>query len=377
MIRVLLYCIVSLILFFFLIIKLCFRFWSVQPVFHAYNPFYWLYSPGIINHKKPIKNKFFDSSIITTPFHKISTEKKALVLYFLQAHFRDRYLTKTFNKDTFYTCLELQNTNSFISLYRHGIHNKIIGYISSRILCGIANKQKIFISYLDDWTIRENYNIMNNRYKLFYSHYHNVRSANSSNIFLFKTDKLTPVIPYCTYNNYLFEINKWIRVNKHLPININCKLINEQSFALLTDIFQNIQNKFATFIIPSFTNIKNLIKNKLIVPCVLIDKTTPVAVVFFRNNFQNYKNKQLITIMSSYCRKGYEGIFKDSLTNMLYLLKFKFELSYLNLDDGSDNLLLLNHMRDLDIPKLTTKSYYYFYNYISRPIKSSNMFMIH
>ena len=98
MIRIILYCIISIIIIFFLIIKLCFRFWSMQPVFHAYNPLNWIYSSGIINYKKPKKNKFFDLSITTIPFHNISTEKKALIMYFLQSHHSADFFTRIFRK---------------------------------------------------------------------------------------------------------------------------------------------------------------------------------------------------------------------------------------------------------------------------------------
>jgi hypothetical protein len=272
--------------------------------------------------------------------------------------------------------LELQNKNAFISTYNWGLDNKIIGYISSRILCASINKKKLFISYMDDWVIRENYDIMDNNNKLFYSHYHNVRNVNSSKIFLFTTGKLKTVIPYCIFNNNLFQINKWNRINKMLPINITCKLINDQMFPILIDIFTDIQNKFKTFIIPPHSNIKNLIKHNIIYPCVCMDKTTPVAIVFYRNCFQKYNNGPIINMIASYCREGYEDIFKDSLTNMVYLLKYKYDFSYLNINDGADNGLLLNYMKGLDIPKLTTRSYYYFYNYISCPVKPSNVFML-
>ena len=376
MINVIIYFITSIIIIFFIIIKLCFRFWSSQPVFHSYNPFHWLYSSKIINREKPKKTKFFDYSITTIPYHEISTEKKALILYFLQSHYFQPLFKRIFNKNTYYSCFELQNKNAFISLFQNGINNQIIGYISSRLLCGYINKKKMFISFLDDWTIRKKYDIINNKYKLLYSHYYNVRNINSSKIFLFESDKITSVIPYCKLDNALFNINKWIRINKNLPVNITCKLINDQSFPLLTDIFKNVQNKFNTYIIPSYSNIKNLIKNGLIYPCVLIDKTTPIAVVFYRNNFQKYDKKSMINMVCSYCREGYENILKNSLTNMLYILNYKFKFSYLNINNSSDNGLLMDYMKYLDIPKLTTKSYYYFYNYISRPIKSSKLFLL-
>ena len=37
--------------------RLKYQFWSRQPVFHYHNLKYWLFPPGIIQHKRPEKNK--------------------------------------------------------------------------------------------------------------------------------------------------------------------------------------------------------------------------------------------------------------------------------------------------------------------------------
>ena len=48
--------IITLIILFYAIIKIRFRFWSKQPVFHFYNLWYWMFPPGIIKHDKPEEN---------------------------------------------------------------------------------------------------------------------------------------------------------------------------------------------------------------------------------------------------------------------------------------------------------------------------------
>ena len=40
--------------------KLKFPFWSRQPVFHFHNLKYWIIPPGIIQHGKPEKDKYYD-----------------------------------------------------------------------------------------------------------------------------------------------------------------------------------------------------------------------------------------------------------------------------------------------------------------------------
>ncbi len=50
--------IITIIILFYAIIKIRFRFWSKQPVFHFYNLWYWMFPPGIIVHDKPQENKY-------------------------------------------------------------------------------------------------------------------------------------------------------------------------------------------------------------------------------------------------------------------------------------------------------------------------------
>ena len=45
------------------IYKIKFQFWSRQPVFHIHNLKYWLIPPGIIQHHKPEKDKFYEINV--------------------------------------------------------------------------------------------------------------------------------------------------------------------------------------------------------------------------------------------------------------------------------------------------------------------------
>ena len=49
---------VIIIMLLFAFIKIKFRFWSIQPVFHFYNLWYWMFPPGIIDQSIPEKNKY-------------------------------------------------------------------------------------------------------------------------------------------------------------------------------------------------------------------------------------------------------------------------------------------------------------------------------
>ena len=67
--------IVAVVVIFVIIYKLKFPFWSKQPVFHYHNLKYWVFPPGIINHDKPKKNKFYDNKIYFNTYLNTPTLK--------------------------------------------------------------------------------------------------------------------------------------------------------------------------------------------------------------------------------------------------------------------------------------------------------------
>ena len=79
--------IISIILLIIAIYKIKVPFWSKQPVFHFHNIKYWLIPPGIIQHKKPEKNKFYDSKIFFDTYGNTPTKLKSLFAYFIKRHY--------------------------------------------------------------------------------------------------------------------------------------------------------------------------------------------------------------------------------------------------------------------------------------------------
>ena len=56
---------INLLAIFFILLILCkvfikikYKFWAYQPVFHYYDLWYWIYQKGIINNDLPEANKF-------------------------------------------------------------------------------------------------------------------------------------------------------------------------------------------------------------------------------------------------------------------------------------------------------------------------------
>ena len=59
-------CVILLIILFFCFIRLKYKFWSMQPVFHFYDIYYWFISVGIIRNELPEKNRYTNFKNICT-----------------------------------------------------------------------------------------------------------------------------------------------------------------------------------------------------------------------------------------------------------------------------------------------------------------------
>ena len=111
---------IALIILIKLYIKLKFKFWAYQPVFHYFNLFYWcMPSSGIINTELPRPNKYCDFfNIMTTTFNERKEREIQRIVDFLQNNYlfgKNYYYKPTI--DSFASYLIGNEMESLISTY--------------------------------------------------------------------------------------------------------------------------------------------------------------------------------------------------------------------------------------------------------------------
>ena len=76
------------ILFFFVYIRYKYVFWSLQPVFHFYDIYYWFINVGIINKDLPEKNKYVNlKKIVTKSFEEVDELTKKQIVAFIKINY--------------------------------------------------------------------------------------------------------------------------------------------------------------------------------------------------------------------------------------------------------------------------------------------------
>ena len=276
-----LYALILLVIILFIYIKIKYRFWSSQPVFHIYNIRQWLFPSGIIQHSLPPKTKFYDRNVITTLYNKTSTKKKALMCNLIQGHYLYNKKAKyTPKKSDILEYFNFNNPPAIISLYIDPIPKTILGCITGRKLIGHIESNNINIHYVDFLCIKKKFRKKQLAPKLIYSHYFNSRKLGSSPIFMFKREgNVNFMVPITVYKTYAIADCHWKYPNMNLPRNISCHLILPQNSELLMEFFNEIRFNSSFFIIPQREIIYNLIKHSLIIPFLIMNNNTPSNVI--------------------------------------------------------------------------------------------------
>lgn len=372
-------------------IKITYKFWAYQPVFHVYNLYYWLFPPGIIEHQLPEKNKFVNLTNINT-IENIEHEHYTNALSLLQNHFlRNKKSVFSPNIDNFKPYYIGNFDKVFLSFYEKIEYvndkdtivedKKNIGFISSRPLHVFIDGNLMNINYVDWLCVNKEHRKEGIAPQLIQTHVYNTRHSNKNiDVFLFKREAdLTGIVPITIYYNYLFDILKW-KKPRFVSTGFNVFEINSTNLSLLYDLIkQYLKDIFNIYIIPDHSNIIELLKTKnIFIYCCTLDNTV-VGFYCFRNTTTKYKNFNIIECFSSACinPKKYTTSFVDGFHSAVFKLFKTQNFKYLSIENISHNYLIIKKIIQTKKPVNVCPSAFYFYNFAYTPIPPHNFFAIY
>ena len=364
-----------LIILFFIYFKIRYRFWSSQPVFHIFNLKQWILPSGIIQHKLQQKQKkFFNYKIKSNLLKTHPTEKKALFYYLINPNLSKNQFLSFYNSgfNRTYVSHFLDYNSIPISDGSYHLSKKLMGCVFSKTLNSIILNKKVKVAFINDVTVHSS--VKDKSYeknRLFYTHYYQSRLMGAPPIHLFKVDGHLPYLTPCTvFYTYEFDTKYIDHANFNMPNNISIKKINSGNFNLFVHFYSQIKEKYLFITVPDFLNLKTMVASKLYIPFIVLDKTTPVAILFFK------KNKSNITLCSSCIFPKYYSYLMIILENCLFMLKKNNTFSNFYIENISDNYLFIKKLLKKKMPKEKQIMNYYFYNFSIRPFISNKCFII-
>jgi hypothetical protein len=388
---------ILLVCIFFISIRLKYRFWSIQPVFHYYDLYYWIFDIGIINYELPQKNKYTNfKNIQTFEIEQLTNKDIILFTLLVQQHYFINKENKFYPKqENIINYFKGHNNPCYISfyskpniLYETKTNNiiedkKIIGVITSRPLnVSIIKSNKInnfSVYYVDYLCVDKYYRKQNIAPQLIQTHEYNQRHYNKNIVVsLFKREEeLTGIIPLTIYKTYCYNISNW---SKSLELNPSIKLLKGDSqniYYLYNFLKENIY-KWSAIIIPEMSNILELIKsNNIFVRMLVYNNEIQSFYIFKKTCTYIEKEKEIISCIAS--MKGSKLTNKEFINGFFVSLwsikEENKDFKYLSIENISDNHILINSNMINNL--IVVSSYaYYFYNFAYQPFDSSKVLII-
>ena len=392
--------IVLCIILFFTYVRLKYKFWALQPVFHFYDLYYWFVNAGIIRHELPEKNIYTKlTKIKTKVFEQIDTISLKYITTLIKLNYfvnkENKYSPKLENILPYFIG---HNTSTYWSYYlepellidhKNGKtieENKIIGIITSRPLhvkINSSRKDASFdVYYVDYLCVHKSWRKKNIASQLIQTHEYN-QSYNNRKICvsLFKREEeLTGIIPLTVYKTYCFSMKNWYQTEQ-LDARITLLTGDKQNIYYLYNFLNEILicNKWSIIIYPEISNIMELVMTKnLFVKLLVIDGNIEAVYIFRKTCTFIEKDKEIISCIASI--NGYVLTNKEFVNGfniaLWSIVKENQNFHYLTIEDISDNTIIINNICLETRPIVISPMAYFFYNFAYSPFKSEKCLII-
>ena len=386
------------IMLFFIFVRLKYKFWALQPVFHFYDVYYWFINVGVIRKELPEKNKYVSlKKIKTFEYEKIDElTKKQIVTLIKLNYFRNNENKYDPKEENIVPYFVGHNTKTFWSYFvepellidnktgKTIEENKIIGVITCRPLhvkINSSRKDSEFdIYYVDYLCVNKNWRKKNIAPQLIQTHEYN-QSHNNKKICvsLFKREEeLTGIIPLTVYKTYCFNMKNW-----GPPEQLNAKITiltgDKQNMYYLYNFINEVKNNWDIVIYPEISNVIELVStNNLFVKMLVIDGNIEAVYIFRKTCTYIEKDKEILSCIASVngsvlTREEFIKGFKVSLWS---IIKDHSNFRYLTIEDISDNMCIINNICIRTHPMVISPMAYFFYNFAYSPFKSEKSLII-
>ena len=384
-------------------IKIKFRFWSIQPVFHVYDFHYYFYSNGtVIMPELPQENKYCNfKNIQSIEFSKMEDLRSKQFVNFVQENYlqngENRFMPQRENIHPYFIG---HNAPCFFTYYEEEepiydtkrseviMHPKIISVVTARPLQITFYKNKkplseqLNVYYVDYLCVDQMKRKKGIAPQMIQTHEYNQRHQNKSiSVSLFKREnELTGIVPLCVYTTYGFPTNKWVKPNDLPGGNIAIVECGPTNVHHLVDFLRLNTNRFDISIVPEIANVLELIKTKNLHIYMIVQDYNVLCCYYFRNSCTNLKKgtNALSCLASINCCKDTELFihgYKVAFGNICESNK-EYGFGYAVVEDISDNDVIIKNLQLKTTAQFVFPTAYFFYNYIYSTVPSKKTFIV-
>jgi hypothetical protein len=393
--------IVGLILLTIAIVKIVHPFWNLQPVYHTYDIWRWIYwSPFVFYKRAPIKTKFCDDTKVRTKAYvDVTDEEMAEWVELVQAHYLPtERIFCTADKQYLNAHMVGSLEPSYLSFYRTVVPINLLPYRIKPIGCIVSRPIRIWfhgkdplIAYYWDFVCIDRNEVKRGiSRQLIQTAEYNQRQKNPSvAISVFKKEVvLCPgVVPFTQFKTRTYYLH--MRTPPKLTKGYNCIRVHRKNAHLLQESLAEISTKFEICMYPDIAHLIGLVESNILYIYVLQEKDAIAAIYFFKDLQLHYDDIEPINPVqkntdelgnSIHCLASVQNvetpIFYLGFVYSLYLLlKHQPKYRVLLMEEVADNRTLLTAWQKE--PIFETDTAYYFFNYFyPRTHSPENVFLL-
>ncbi len=402
------HCFIILIVIFIilkLIVKIKYRFWSIQPVFHYYNIFYWLYPPGIIHKDLPKINKYVNLvNIKSAKTEEYSDVEKDKIIYFIKQYYlRNKYAEYNPNINSIMDYLLCSSHSGYICIYKEpSILTSNKGLIKDEQYSGVITARPLYVTlykkkempvyYVDNLCVHKAYRKKGIAPKLIQTLYYNLRHNNKNiTTFLFKREgRQNAFVPLVRYKTYGYKLSllptAGLFNNEYTLIEIN-----SVNFIAFRELLMRKKKKYDCVVLLDLACAINLLEKKNIFIYGLLHKNQLITAYIFRDAKVKYsnssqpdggKNVDIENTIEAICSLG-----KDYASEDIFYIGFREALERCKTNVNIENVLIEetgNNHNIIDKMKHYNTSYFiksptsfFFYNYGCYSISERNCLLFY
>ena len=389
--------IVILYLVFKVYVKLTYKFWADQPVFHSYKLMYWIMPNRILREVPKLTSYCNFIDIITKNYFDYEEEDILTIVTLINNNFQT-----TYGNGSIESKLELPITHfvamftghlhkSYVSVYKKIIYTlndqtiepkpTILGVVTGKPISIRIHKKHLKCYYIDFLCVDHNYKDKQIDVQLIQTHeYVQGHDNKEFKISLFKQketketkERFAKIVPFIHYKSYVFNS---ALMKPEYKCSYQILEISEVNFSLLIHFITIHKEYFKCVVMVEESNLLHLLLKKVYKIYGLLDLNSNClkACYIFKENYIIFKVKELYKKEDKYIR-SFELV--ASIKNCLdteFINGFLIVVNkkcYLTIDALSYNTILIQYLLTHSFHPLSiSNDAYYLYNYISTGVES-------
>ena len=382
-------------------IKVRYKFWATQPVFHVYDLKYYLSPPGIIRKSVPEKNKFFHPDIRFRDINGSSIEP-AFCAFIRRCYMRDganRYVPATSNILPYFgghsqKCyLSVLDATEDLVIAKHGRivqRPAVVACMTSRpMMCEFEDprgeRDGFMCNYVDYLCVDETRRGAGIASQIIYTHeYHVQRVTGMPTVSVFKREgAFMGIVPICAYEMEGFDMRTW-RPMPPLPANAGkvVRCTPTTLFMVADFLRRRAKTDFGLYLGVSDGNLAEIIRTENVYIYLYVDASGAIAsAYFFRHTCTWFSEGEQVLACFASVRGDTDEVrfahaFKSAVTHIMRTDGKRRGYKVLLMENVANNDTIITNLKQRTAVSFREPAAYFFYNFAYRTFPANRCLII-